>query len=186
MLFFRCIINDAKLMQHLFSPGNGSTTFNDCSKSNIWKQLVDKINCTIAPMKSIVPANSLVTECKDSYQGNITYRAFQEMFSYFTDSPDKYYCPVHCIQISYDIDLDYYYESTFIYSETDYSDIENINSFTLVVFYDTLNVKQLIESFDYDLGSFLASAGGNLGLFLGLSCLSILLSFIKLAKKGLS
>ena len=145
-----------------------------------------KINCTIAPMKSIVPANSLVTECKDSYQGNITHWAFQEMFTYFADSPDKYNCPVPCIQISFDIVLDYFYDNTWIYSELDFSDIEDINSFTLVVFYDTLNVKQLIESFDYDLGSFLASAGGNLGLFLGLSCLSILLSFIKLAKKCLS
>jgi hypothetical protein len=50
--------------------------------------------------------------------------------------------------------------------------------FYLVYFYDTLNTEQRIESLDYDVTNFLVAAGGNLGLFLGLCFLSVLLAFV--------
>jgi hypothetical protein len=44
--------------------------------------------------------------------------------------------------------------------------------------YDTFNIEEHIESLVYDASSFLVSVGGNLGLFLGVSCLSVLLALI--------
>jgi len=38
--------------------------------------------------------------------------------------------------------------------------------------------EEKIERLEYDLANFLVSAGGNLGLFLGLSCLSVLFGII--------
>jgi hypothetical protein len=35
----------------------------------------------------------------------------------------------------------------------------------------------------YDVGNLLAAVGGNLGLFLGFSCLSLLLGVLRVAKK---
>jgi len=54
--------------------------------------------------------------------------------------------------------------------------------FYLVYLYDTLNTEQRIESLDYDITNFLVAAGGNLGLFLGLCCLSVLLAFVDCLK----
>jgi hypothetical protein len=41
-----------------------------------------------------------------------------------------------------------------------------------------LDVEERIETLVYDVGSFLAAAGGNLGLLLGFSCLSTIFGFI--------
>jgi len=57
------------------------------------------------------------------------------------------------------------------------------NDFALYVYFSTLNVEQQIESFDYDFASFLAAAGGNLGLFLGFSCLSVLFAVVNYVSK---
>ncbi len=45
------------------------------------------------------------------------------------------------------------------------------------------NVEEQFESLVYDLGSFFVSAGGNIGLVLGFSILSIALSVISLAEE---
>jgi hypothetical protein len=44
--------------------------------------------------------------------------------------------------------------------------------------YKTLQIDEEIETYIYDIGSFLTASGGNLGLFLGFSCLSMLLGLI--------
>ena len=48
----------------------------------------------------------------------------------------------------------------------------------MIVSYKSLNVEERTEQLVYDLGSVLAAAGGHMGLFLGLSCMSILLGFV--------
>jgi hypothetical protein len=47
----------------------------------------------------------------------------------------------------------------------------------------SLIVEERVETLVYDVGSFLAAAGGNLGLFLGFSCLSVFLYIIKLVMR---
>ena len=44
--------------------------------------------------------------------------------------------------------------------------------------FDTLNTEQRIETLDYDFGNLVVAAGGNLGLFLGLSLLPILMAVV--------
>ncbi len=55
---------------------------------------------------------------------------------------------------------------------------ESKNYYTLMVNNPSATVEEQIESLEYDLVDLLASAGGNLGLLLGFSCLSVLFSFI--------
>jgi len=55
---------------------------------------------------------------------------------------------------------------------------EDENVFLLFYFYTTLTVEEKIETLLYDFGGLMAAAGGNLGLCLGFSCLSILFSII--------
>ena len=49
--------------------------------------------------------------------------------------------------------------------------------------FESALVEEQVENLVYDAGNFLAAMGGNLGLFLGFSCLSILFSFINYLKK---
>jgi hypothetical protein len=53
------------------------------------------------------------------------------------------------------------------------------NIFNLIYYYVTLNTEQIIESLEYDFGNFMVAAGGNMGLFLGMSCLSVLFSLVE-------
>jgi len=55
----------------------------------------------------------------------------------------------------------------------------------LVLYNDKPIVEKHVEALIYDTGNFLAQAGGNLGLFLGFSCLSLLFAFINFLKKAL-
>ena len=49
--------------------------------------------------------------------------------------------------------------------------------------YETLIVEEHVQSYVYDFTNFVSSAGGNLGLFLGFSCLSTIFGLISFAKK---
>jgi hypothetical protein len=56
------------------------------------------------------------------------------------------------------------------------------NAFLLVLTYQSFLVEEKIENLVYDFSSFVSAAGGNLGLFLGLSLFSALqmcLQFVK-------
>ena len=53
----------------------------------------------------------------------------------------------------------------------------------LIPYYTTLEVEVEVETYVYDIGSFLASVGGNLGLLLGFSCLTVIFASINIAKK---
>ena len=48
--------------------------------------------------------------------------------------------------------------------------------------YETLAVEERIETIVYDVGSLLSAIGGNLGLFLGFSCFTMLLGILKVVK----
>jgi hypothetical protein len=48
--------------------------------------------------------------------------------------------------------------------------------------YNTFNVEEHVESLAYDASSLLVSVGGNLGLFLGFSCLSVLFALINICQ----
>jgi hypothetical protein len=56
--------------------------------------------------------------------------------------------------------------------------------YALVIYYETFDVEEHVESLVYDAGNLLISIGGNLGLFLGFSCLSVLFALINLFTKN--
>jgi hypothetical protein len=56
--------------------------------------------------------------------------------------------------------------------------VEN-NSFDLYYSFETMDTEERMETLTYDLGNFLVAAGGNLGLFLGFSCFSLMVTFIE-------
>ena len=53
------------------------------------------------------------------------------------------------------------------------------NNFDLYYSFETMDTEERMETLTYDLGNFLVAAGGNLGLFLGFSCFSLMVTFIE-------
>ena len=104
-----------------------------------------------------------------------------EKIADFDGRPANYGCPLPCQQNSYNLKLNYFHKNSWI--DTDGKSGIIPDSFSLAVAYNTLIVEERVESLVYDVGSFLAAAGGNLGLFLGFSCLSVFLTLIKFVMK---
>ncbi len=125
--------------------------------------------------------HSNLTYCDDEDSAAST---FWELYSNLIDlsnSPDDFGCPVPCTKLTYTTTINYYHQNNWFYDYFVPTEIEN--NFALYVFFSTLNVQQQIESFDYDFASFLAAAGGKLGLFLGFSCLSVLFAVVNCVSK---
>lgn len=76
----------------------------------------------------------------------------------------------------------YHATSWKVYDDSAMEDIYQ-TGVSLSLSYESLIVEERIESLVYDAGSFLSAIGGNLGLFLGFSCLTMLLGILKLAEK---
>ena len=93
-------------------------------------------------------------------------------------------CPMLCQQRSYTFTM----KQTHFNSNIDPTEkyLGNLTKpVTLIgLSYETLLTEEREETLVYDATNFLVNAGGNLGLFLGFSCLSILLYIIKLCKKS--
>jgi len=109
----------------------------------------------------------------------MTYKAFQDVNYEFLAYPESFGCPFPCVKFSYDLSLTYFHETSW----TNFSKPKNFsNVFVLILFYDTLDMIENKENLVYDVGDLFAAAGGNLGLVLGFSCLSILIQIIDYLK----
>ena len=112
--------------------------------------------------------------CKDEATARLSYEKFEEIVAAFVANTFAFGCPLPCQQSVYNIKLRYFH----------HNDIENIaglegeNVFFFQFYSNSLVVEERVEMLVYDLGNFLVAVGGNLGLWLGFSCLSVLLSFI--------
>ncbi len=138
---------------------------------------------------------SIIQECKDENSAAYTLEKVLQIFKDFFTNSNRYGCLLPCKITTFEINLKLYHENTwYIYNKlTGSEDTEKIiseeHSFGLFYFYETLRIEEKIETLIFDLGGVLAAAGGNLGLCLGFSCLSILhaiLSFISHLMKKLT
>jgi hypothetical protein len=55
--------------------------------------------------------------------------------------------------------------------------------FLLSIYYKTLMVEERVETLIFDVPGMLSAAGGNLGLLLGFSCLSLLFGIVQCFSK---
>ena len=92
-------------------------------------------------------------------------------------------CPLPCIRKSYNFHLEYFHRNQFV-EKPNATQVERLNSsFYLTISLESLMVEERVEALVYDEVNFVAAAGGNLGLFLGFSCFSVLLALIKQVRK---
>jgi len=121
-------------------------------------------------------------ECQDSVTATNTFLQYKkiiyEEFNVITE-----HCPLPCKDASYSITLDYYSSNMYLNLKKEMSDDFLNKGVTLVMYYSSFTIEEHVETLVYDAENFLAAIGGNLGLFLGFSCLSLFLGMIRLCGK---
>ena len=143
---------------------------------NPQSQIKQKINCTIAGLEELQQENKNdLEQCKLRPNAKAAYKVFKEVADDFLAYPHRFGCPFPCIKLSYKVSLKYFHETAWpdIYKPANFS-----NKFFLSLFFDTFDMVENEETLVYDAGNFFAAAGGHLGLFLGFSCLSLLMQII--------
>ena len=112
--------------------------------------------------------------CNDKESAKEAEMTHIDIATNFLTNVSGYGCPIPCHRTNYNIDVKFTNENSWVL----YEGLEKRNFFRLFMFYNTLIVEEKVETLMYDLAGLLATAGGNLGLCLGLSCLSIFYSLI--------
>ena len=112
-------------------------------------------------------------ECNDKKMATDLFQRFEQI-SYTNKDDWLSQCPQPCKQ-------NYYTLNTASYDPTITLDDQTLNStFFLGLAYDTFITERETEKLYYDTFDILALVGGNLGLFLGFSCFSSLLTVTEL------
>ena len=153
--------------------------FIECCLKNIWKNIYKPDGCIIQEMKRIVPKDVKMDECQSEDNASDVHYSFSIFLNKFGVMPWIFGCPIPCQRETYKFTLESLHKNTLKFPgyKPEYQ------SYHIFAYsFATLNIEERIESLEYDFGNFLVAAGGNLGLFLGFSCLSVLLVTIEYAQ----
>ena len=159
-------------------------SFIKCCKDSIWTMLLkSQINCTIAGMKEIIPPNLILQECGDEYSARKSYDLYEVALQEFTSNMVEKGCPLPCSKTIFTAKIRFFHKNSILSTNL----FANHRNSLLVQIYSKNEVaEESEEMLIYDFGNFVAAAGGNLGLFLGFSCLSAFLSFHNFIKERLT
>ncbi len=160
-----------------FCKNYSAQEFHNCSKAAILKTLIPEISCKTYNIKEFVDYNNAnLPDCISEDTAISTLRTFCYIVDDFISRTSDFGCPVPCQQTFFKHKLIYYSKNSWFI--LDKENRSGNDTFELAVSFDSFDIEEITETFVYDLGSFLTASGGNLGLFMGFSCLSILFAII--------
>ena len=148
--------------------------FTECSKEVFLSFAKSNINCSISGFFEFTNNIAGKSGCTDRTTAAHSYIALYEFMSKFTLKTEAFNCPLPCNTTTYNVQLNNIHINTFI-DPFGQMKVDNNSTFILAFAYNFLEVQELVEILVYVFGDFLAVVGGNLGLALGFSCLSVLL-----------
>jgi hypothetical protein len=119
-------------------------------------------------------------ECQRIEDVTNTYKNFFNASRYYKGRTAILGCPVPCQQISYSFELSHMHPNSVIGTGNLTSVADSEQFYMLMMIFRSLDIEKHVETLVYDAGNFFAAVGGNLGLFLGFSCLSIIFAGIDL------
>lgn len=127
-----------------------------------------------------IPNN--ITNCRDKASAGQTLTEFTNVMYYENRAKWASACPPPCTQKSYSVDVKKYHANSWIDYDNQLGDLISKSAVGLSMAFETFSVEEQVEALVYDAGNFLAAVGGNLGLFLGFSCLTMLLGIFKIVQ----
>ena len=146
-----------------------------CAKTQLSLKLLPLVNCSIAGMAELFE-NVTMPECRDRSSAASTFLVFLKYSKHFIENSSDFGCHVPCTETNYVYQQHQFHRNSWIEPHEKNSLPEDVFGFGIS--YSTLLIEEQITAFAYDFGTFLTAAGGNLGLFLGFSCLSVFLTMI--------
>jgi hypothetical protein len=153
---------------------NSNEEYMKCLKTEFWSALKPKINCSIGGMFALFHKGHEINdidECKDFESAVTTRETVGRIISTLLENTSAYNCPPPCQIVSYHLNSISYHKNSLL---KNYYSQNNEDYFLMTIYYNTLVIEERTETLLYDATGMLASAGGNLGLMLGFSCLSLL------------
>ncbi len=138
-------------------------------------QLQQTIECTLPGIELLFGNVTTLKECINAESATNTYFKYSEITKNWMSNALLGDCHVPCFQKSYSQSVKHFHKTALV-------DLENSNGevFYLSMAFSSLDVETRTETLVYDLGSFLAAAGGHLGLFLGFSCFTSIWALISM------
>ncbi len=152
--------------------------FTACSKEVFLSYIKTNINCSITGFFEFTDSIDGKSKCNDRNSAAQTYITIFKFMSEFTLKTDAFKCPLPCNTTTYNVMLNNIHINAFIDPFNEMK-VDHNSTYLLAFAYNFLEVQELVEILVYDFGDFLAVVGGNLGLALGFSCLSVLLMSVE-------
>ena len=146
---------------------NQNESFTQCAMKVLPKIFQDNgITCLISFWKALKPYSNM-TLCEiNQTQAEIYHGKIGSINANFIKKPEDYGCQLPCTSHSFNPKLNTFHN------------IETNGTMNLLVYFTTTTVEKKEEYFLYDMMNLTSSLGGTLGLLLGYSLLSILLSVV--------
>ena len=155
--------------------------FINCCKEALWLKIQNKLNCSVFFLEKFHEGKTNLTACDSKETAKAPARLLKDTLVNVSVNPFLYGCPLPCFRISYGLDVNYYHENTV--GENYVDENPPTNNFIVYFFYRSPWIEERLETLTYDLSGMLAAAGGNLGLMLGFSCLTLVFGIINWFKK---
>jgi len=151
--------------------------FIECGRKHIRSKLEANISCTVEGLGTLNYSHTKLGVCQDDKSAADTFSALDDQLNQFSISPSEYGCPMPCRHTTYKLKVIYLHMNAWFdrYNLSRYPR----GTFSINYYYETLDVEETMENLVMDLGGLLAEAGGNIGLLLGFSLISLVFSFIE-------
>ena len=139
--------------------------------------------------KSVTYTNSQsqdnqLPECTTLNDAAQTHKTYSEETRKYDGKTWLLGCPMPCLQLQYRFTLSELHMNNWIDPRKMYPPEFVKEYYSISASFETMDIEKQEENLVYDSGSFFAAIGGNLGLFLGFSCFSIIVAAIDfIAKK---
>jgi Amiloride-sensitive sodium channel len=139
--------------------------------------MVNNLTCRIS---GYVDLRNLSTHnfCPDKTSAARSFRDLREMYHKMSLDTGSFGCPRPCNFSLYELAVGHAKVNTFIDPDNEYNMVGS-QSYILALSYTILNIEEQTIVLLYDIGMLLSSMGGNVGLALGFSCLSMLLNLLE-------
>ena len=148
--------------------------FTECFKINIIKIFEDNLVCQSAAIQGL-NLSSKTPVCSDKMTSlNATKFVYDGVLNKMKNL-DDFKCPLPCTYSTYSVDLVRQHKNAIMLfgKESDSNDL------ILYFYYANLETVVESESLRIDFSTLMSNIGGNLGLFLGFSCLTIYLFILE-------
>jgi hypothetical protein len=145
--------------------------------------LSKELQCTIPGFSEFDKKILNLTECADYLSGVNASKKYQTIIFDFYPNPGQFGCKPPCEKSIYTVNINTYHFNSILWEGSPAS--RDGNYYHLFYYYSSNLVQKQVEVLVYDFGGFIAAAGGNLGLCLGFSCLSILFTTTHWTQKAL-